>query len=65
MDEIYAPDMVLISGAQPDDRAVLVIEALPLPVTLRYLETLFPPQPFYLLVIYCQPSMRSNSAIFL
>jgi len=51
MDEIYAPDMVLISGAQPDDRAVLVIEALPLPVTLRYLETLFPPQPFYLLVI--------------
>ena len=52
MDEIYAPDMVLISGAQPDDRAVLVIEALPLPMTLRYLETLFPPQPFYLLVIY-------------
>jgi len=51
MDEIYAPDMVLISGAQPDDRAVLVIEALPLPMTLRYLETLFPPQPFYLLVI--------------
>jgi hypothetical protein len=51
MDEIYAPDMVLIFGAQPDDRAVLVIEALPLPVTLRYLETLFPPQPLYLLVI--------------
>jgi len=44
--------MVLISGAQPDDRAVLVIEALPLPMTLRYLETLFPPQPFDLLVIY-------------
>jgi len=52
MDEIYTPDMVLISGAQPDDRAVLVIEALPLPMTLRYLEPLFPPQPFYLLVIY-------------
>jgi len=52
MDEIYAPDMVPISGAQPDDRAVLVIEALPLPMTLRYLETLFPPQPFDLLVIY-------------
>ena len=52
MDEIYAPDMVLISGAQPDDRAVLVIEAFPLLVTLRYLETLFPPQPFDLLVIY-------------
>ena len=52
MDEIYAPDMVLISGAQPDDRAVLVVETLPLPVTLRYLETLFPPQPFDLLVIY-------------
>ncbi|MFP6688973.1 MAG: hypothetical protein VCD31_06565, partial [Alphaproteobacteria bacterium] len=51
MDEIYAPDMVLISGAQPDDRAVFVIEALPLPMTLRYLETHFPPQPFYLLVI--------------
>jgi hypothetical protein len=51
MDEVYAPDMVLIPGAQPDDRAVLVIETLPLPVTLRYLETLFPPQPFYLLVI--------------
>jgi len=51
MDEIYTPDMVLISGVQPDDRAVLVIEALPLPMTLRYLETLFPPQPFYLLVI--------------
>jgi len=51
MDEIYAPDMVLIFGEQPDDRAVLVIEALPLPMTLRYLETLFPPQPFYLLVI--------------
>jgi len=51
MDEVYAPDMVLISGAQPDDRAVLVVEALPLLVTLRYLETLFPPQPFYLLVI--------------
>ena len=51
MDEIYAPDMVLISGAQPDDRAVLVIEAFPLSMTLRYLETLFPPQPFYLLVI--------------
>ena len=51
MDEIYAPDMVLISGAQPDDRAVLVIEAFPLLVTLRYLETLFPPQPFDLLVI--------------
>jgi hypothetical protein len=28
-----------------------MIEALPLPVTLRYLETLFPPQPLYLLVI--------------
>jgi len=52
MDEIYTPDMVLISGAQPDDRAVLVIEALPLPMTLRCLEPLFPPQPFYLLVIY-------------
>jgi len=51
MDEIYAPDMVLISGAQPDDRAVLVLEALPLPMTLLYLETLFPPQPFDLLVI--------------
>jgi hypothetical protein len=51
MDEIYAPDMVLILGAQPDDRAVLVIEALPLPMTLRYLETLLPPQPFYLFVI--------------
>jgi len=51
LDEIYTPDMVLISGAQPDDRAALVIEALPLPMTLRYLETLFPPQPFYLLVI--------------
>ena len=43
--------MVLIPGAQLDDRAVLVIETLPLPVTLRYLETLFPPEPFYLLVI--------------
>jgi len=51
MDEIYAPEMVLITGARPDDRAVLVIEALPLPMTLRYLETLLPPQPFYLLVI--------------
>ena len=51
MDEIYAPDMVPISGAQPDDRAVLVIETFPLLVTLRYLETLFPPQPLYLLVI--------------
>ena len=37
MDEIYAPDMVLISGAQPDDGTVLVIEALPFLVTLRYL----------------------------
>jgi len=46
MDEIYTPDMVLILRAQPDDRAALVIEALPLPMTLRYLETLFPPQPF-------------------
>jgi nitrogen fixation protein len=52
MDEIYAPDMVLISGAQPDDGTVLVIEALPFLVTLRYLEALFPPQPFYLLVVY-------------
>ena len=51
MDEIYAPDMVLISGAQPDDGTVLVIETLPFLVTLRYLETLFPPQPFDLLVI--------------
>jgi len=51
MDEVYAPDMVLIPGAQPDDRAVLVIEPLPLPLTLRYLETLFPPQPLALLVI--------------
>ena len=51
MDGIYAPDLVLISGAQPDNRAVLVIEALPLPMTLRYLETLFPSQPLYLLVI--------------
>jgi len=31
--------MVPISGAQPDDRAVLVIEALPFLVTLRYLTT--------------------------
>jgi len=52
MDEVYAPDMVLILGAQPDDRAVLVVETFPLLVTLRYLETLFPSQPFYLLVIY-------------
>ena len=51
MDEVYAPDMVLILGAQPDDRAVLVVEALPLLMTLRYLETLFLPQPLYLLVI--------------
>jgi hypothetical protein len=51
VDEIYAPDVVLIPGTQPDDRAVLVIEAFPLLVTLRYLEALFPPQPFYLLVI--------------
>ena len=51
MDEVYAPDMVLIPGAQPDDRAILVIQTLPLPVTLRYLETLFPPQPFHLLVV--------------
>jgi hypothetical protein len=33
------------------DRAVLVIETLPLPVTLRYLETFLPPEPLYLLVI--------------
>jgi hypothetical protein len=52
MDEIYAPDMVLISGAQPDDRAVLVVETLPLPVTLRYLEAFLPPQPLDLLVVY-------------
>ena len=51
MDEIYAPDMVPILGAQPDDRTALVVEAIPLPVTLRYLEALFPPQPFDLLVI--------------
>jgi len=51
MDEVYAPDVVPISGAQPDDRAVLVIETLSLLVTLRYLETLLPPQPFDLLVI--------------
>jgi hypothetical protein len=36
---------------EDEDGAVLVIETLPLPVTLRYLEALFPPQPFYLLVI--------------
>jgi len=51
MDEVYTPDMVPISGAETDDRAVLVIEALPPLVTLRYLEALFPPQPLYLLVI--------------
>ena len=51
MDEVYAPNMILIFGAQPDDRAVLVIETFPLLVTLRYLETLFPPKPFDLLVI--------------
>jgi len=51
MDEVYAPDMVLISGAQSDDGTVLVIEALPFLVTLRYLEALFPPQPLYFLVI--------------
>ncbi len=51
MDEIYAPDMIPIPGAQPNDRTVLVIEAFSLPVTLRYLETLFPPKPFDLLVI--------------
>jgi len=43
MDEVYAPDMVSILGAQPDDRTVLVVEALPFPETLRYLEVLFPP----------------------
>ena len=38
MDEVYAPDMVPISGAQPDDRAVLVIETLPARRGLFHLE---------------------------
>ena len=44
MYEVYAPDMVPIPEAQPDDGAVLVIEALLPLATLRYLEALFPPR---------------------
>jgi len=51
MNKVYAPDVTGILGAQSDDRTVFVIQPFPFLMAMRQLQTLFPPQPFNLLVI--------------
>lgn len=51
MDEVDAPDMVLIKRAQSDDGTVLVIQPLALSLALRELQALFSPEPRHLLGI--------------
>ena len=51
MNEVDAPDMIGILGAQANDRAVLVVEPLSLLMTLRQLQAFFAPQSLDLLVI--------------
>ena len=51
MDEIYTPDVVCVRWPEPDDRAVFVVQASALFVSLRQLQPLFAPEPFNLLVI--------------
>jgi hypothetical protein len=41
--EVDAPDAVRMRGAQPDDRAVLLVKPSPLLVPLRQLKSLFAP----------------------
>ena len=50
--EVDGPDVIGTGRAQPDDRAVLVIEPPALLMTLRQLEPLFAPDPLNPLVVY-------------
>ena len=49
--EVDGPDMVRMRGPQADDRAVLVIKPLALPVALRKLQPFFAPESLDFLVI--------------
>jgi len=50
--EVDAPHMVRMRRAQPDNRAVLVIQASAFLMPLRQLQPLFPPQSLNLLVVH-------------
>ena len=50
--EVDGPDVIGMGRAQPDDRAVLVIEPSALSVPLRQLKALFAPDPLNLLVVH-------------
>ena len=52
MHEVDAPDVVRMGRPQTNDRAVLVIKSLALPVSLRQLQSLFALDPLNLLVVY-------------
>ena len=51
MNKVYAPGVVWVFGAQADNRAVLVIKTVALPMTLRQLQPFLAPQSLDLLVI--------------
>nr|WP_068317698.1 hypothetical protein [Aliiruegeria sabulilitoris] len=51
MARIDAPDVIGVRRSQSNDRAVLVIEAALLLVTLRLLEAFLAPEPLHLLVV--------------
>jgi len=51
MNKINRPDVVGMHRAEPDDRAVLVIEPPALPVAVGQLQAFFAPQSFDFLVI--------------
>tara|TARA_R110000823_G_scaffold255923_1_gene377907 strand:- start:291 stop:692 length:402 start_codon:yes stop_codon:yes gene_type:complete len=51
MDEVNTPDMVGVSGAQPDNGTVFMIQAFALLVALWELQAFFSPQTLNLLVI--------------
>ena len=51
MHEVDGPDVIGMVRAQPNDRAVLVIETSALSLPLRQLKALFAPDPLNLLVV--------------
>ena len=51
MDKVYAPDVIGILRAQPDDGTVFVIKSFALPVALWKLQSFLTPDAFYSLVI--------------
>ena len=64
MDEVDAPDVIRVFGAQTDDGTIFVIQPLLLFMALRQLQTFFPPQALNFLAIPSAPELARRPSSY-